>query len=270
MGAIRNDQMCSRCRNHNIRTILKGHKRSCQFLTCTCERCNETKVRQKFIASEIAIHRRQYKHKNPKDVSLPKMIPATKSEIRRNQMCARCKNHGIDQPLRGHKNLCKFAQCNCSICRITSERQKIMAKQIKDYRQTKYINDDSEISVLDDEERADDSSESEVLLPTLVEIKNMEATPRPISNSSTLSTPPSPHILEKFYKVQSLYEKFFLTQPNKQFQLLYAFVILAQDKWSSIEDALQEGKKLIFSELKKCTFGVGKVKLRIYSCQVTF
>jgi DM DNA binding domain len=252
MGAIRNDQMCSRCRNHNIRTVLKGHKRSCQFLTCNCERCSETKVRQKFIASEIAIHRKQYKYKNPRNVlanfSLPKMIPESKSEIRRNQMCARCKNHGIDQPLRGHKNSCGYAQCSCSICRITSERQKIMAKQIKDYRQTKYINDDSEMSMQDDscghEERADDSSESEVILPTLVEIKNMEASSRTVSNSSTLSTQPSPHILEKFYKVQSLYEKFILTQPYKQFQLIYAFVILAQDNWSNIESALQEGKNI--------------------------
>lgn len=239
MGPIRSEQMCSRCRNHGKSSILKGHKRLCEFLFCTCMRCNETKTRQKCIASEIAIHRKHSKVSGKSENSANLKFacekfdfkyPMDAGEHRRSQMCARCKNHGIDQPLRGHKNDCQYANCACEICNITAERRKIMAKQIRDYRQTKNIDgSESKMDTNDD----DDFSSSDEELPQM--------TPLPLNNPIFK---PIPHFLDKFYMVQSLYDKFLQQDATKQFQLLYALVNLSRD-YGDLENALREGKNPI-------------------------
>lgn len=50
-------------------------------------------------------------------------------------LCKKCKAHGIhDQPVRNHKRICPFKDCQCPRCALVEHGRRVVAQQIQNYR----------------------------------------------------------------------------------------------------------------------------------------
>ena len=52
---------CTLCKNHGMRSNLKGHKRLCPFLTCDCEPCVKGRKRRVVMRRQVRLRRKQMK-----------------------------------------------------------------------------------------------------------------------------------------------------------------------------------------------------------------
>lgn len=66
--------------------------------------------------------------------NLKTLATEVKSDFRKPPLCARCRNHGVEVLLKGHKRHCLYRNCQCGQCKMTMLRQNVVAHQIKQQR----------------------------------------------------------------------------------------------------------------------------------------
>lgn len=88
--------------------------------------------------------------------------------------CGRCRNHGLEVALKGHKRFCEFKNCTCEKCVLNAERQRLMSMQTAIRR-----------AEIQDETRVASYGELTEPLPVL---PKMSPIPKPVTNPTCTIT----------------------------------------------------------------------------------
>ncbi|KRZ70004.1 Protein male abnormal 3 [Trichinella papuae] len=128
---------CQRCLNHGKEVARKGHKRFCEWASCTCVQCvlvERRKMLNREINSECERSQQpgsSSSSSNGSDREAAGRI--THKRKSRNPKCARCGVHARHMeppPLKGHKKVCPYQECACYKCQLVTQRRSVMARQI--------------------------------------------------------------------------------------------------------------------------------------------
>ncbi|KAA3675713.1 uncharacterized protein DEA37_0006415 [Paragonimus westermani] len=146
----RSSYMCRKCRAHGKLLPVKQHKRNCPFRSCNCSVCSLVNYGRNIVAKQIALYRDQKNNANTNPSPL-KQHQIQQSHATRtlgvaekvihpfNQItsklrlddpvedegphCRRCRNHGKNNPWKGHKKSCPYRNCYCQQCILISLRK---------------------------------------------------------------------------------------------------------------------------------------------------
>lgn len=109
-------KMCRRCRVHDVVVSLKDHKGLCPFKGCSCDRCSAIPATKPHLQSQPPAPS-ESPPVDPAPVE-PASITSERPGLvpKRRMCCFRCRMHGVEVPLRGHKPNCPHKGCGCAKC----------------------------------------------------------------------------------------------------------------------------------------------------------
>uniref|UniRef100_A0A0N4ZRM7 DM domain-containing protein n=1 Tax=Parastrongyloides trichosuri TaxID=131310 RepID=A0A0N4ZRM7_PARTI len=81
---------CQRCAQHGVQSRLKGHKKLCPYRNCDCVKCQVVVERQRLMADQIKLRRKQRKEK------IRNQKPATNEEFHNNITSSSPLNRGLN------------------------------------------------------------------------------------------------------------------------------------------------------------------------------
>ncbi|XP_066916246.1 doublesex- and mab-3-related transcription factor 3a-like [Clytia hemisphaerica] len=112
---------------------------------------------------------------NKKDMVIQTVEHLSSSNINnRAPKCARCRNHGIVNSLKGHKHFCQWKNCTCARCQVVVERQRITASRVASLRQQRKIVGGTESSTSNKTRNEYASSDDERSPRTLINLNNVK------------------------------------------------------------------------------------------------
>lgn len=82
-GPARKESNCVRCRNHGMKSTLRGHKQYCPYGSCSCDKCRFTAEQQRQMRLQNSIRRAEAHDrsapvniaKRARELASPTMVP---------------------------------------------------------------------------------------------------------------------------------------------------------------------------------------------------